>query len=188
MSTINSIYSTPLTHILDNPTTPPSSPSLSYATSYNSNSSNETTFSTSDPFFERIYEHNLAWKHDYITFQNWHSWRVLDDVLRQFKDAGYIVPNMANNNYHHLRNHAIAEYYSRNGPTDELTLNTFIPFIHHAENSNAAVIAHSVPLLELHVRKQDLCLTLEICDKHPFKRCSNRFSLVLTRHELTTDR
>ncbi|RYE14433.1 MAG: hypothetical protein EOP34_06560 [Rickettsiales bacterium] len=144
----NSNYSTPLTHMSSDLPTPPVSPALSYASSYNSNASIETTFTTADPFFKMIYQHDLAWKNDYITSQNWHSWRILDDVLRQFKDAGHEVPNIANNNYHLLRNHAIAEYYSREGATSELTINTFIPFVHHAENANL-IHPNNIPNSEL---------------------------------------
>ncbi|EGF97268.1 uncharacterized protein MELLADRAFT_86121 [Melampsora larici-populina 98AG31] len=104
-------------------------------------SSIETNFTTSDPFFEKLYEHNLAWKLDYITYQNWHSWRILDDTIRQFKEAGYEVPNITNNHYHLLRAHSIAEYVSRKGEDENLTVSTFIPFINHAERANAAILS-----------------------------------------------
>ena len=125
---------------LNNTPSAPDSPNPSITSSI------ETNFTTTDPFFERLYEHNLAWKTDYITYQNWHSWRILDDTIRQFKEAGFEVPNIINNHYHLLRAHSIAEYVSRRGEDECLTVATFIPFLNHAERANAAILSpYSTP-------------------------------------------
>ena len=66
----NSVFSTPKSFLTSPYPTPPTSPALSYASSINSNTSVETSFTTTDPYFELIYDHNLDWKQDFITYQN----------------------------------------------------------------------------------------------------------------------